>query len=366
MDPRVTRMARVIVEYSIAVKDGQQVVIDSPLPGEPLALECVRATLAAGGRPWTNFSSAACYEALLREGTEEQLSFISPAERMGIEAVDASIGIIAPTNTKAYASVDSARIAVVQQARKKMLDTFMQRSASGALRWTIAMYPTQASAQDANMSLREYEDFVYRSCLLDEADPVSAWRSLAEMQKRVIEWLAGKSEIRIKTPGTDFRVDVADRTWMNDDGQLNFPGGEVFTAPIENSAQGTIAFTYPGFYQGKEVRGIRLVFKDGQVVDATAETNEDFLRQMLDTDPGARRLGEFAIGTNEGIKLFTKNVLFDEKIGGTFHVALGAAYPDTGGLNESSIHWDIVCDLRNGGEITADGETLSRNGQFVL
>ncbi|HZT97021.1 MAG TPA: aminopeptidase [Chloroflexota bacterium] len=365
MDPRVRKMAEVLVGYSIGVEPGQSVAIESPLQGEPLAVECVRAVLAAGGFPWTRFSASSAREVLLREGSDEQLRFISPLSRASVEEADASIAILAPENTRTLNTVDPAKITVNQQAHQPLLEAFMRRSASGELAWTAAMYPTQAAAQDAGMSLSEYEDFVYEACLLNEPDPVAAWQALGAKQQRVVDWLSGKTEIHISAPGTDFRVGIKDRTWLNDDGKKNFPGGEVFTGPIEDSAEGTVSFTFPGFYGGKEVQGIRLRFEAGKVVDAAAETNEDFLIQMLDTDAGARRLGELAIGTNQGVQAFTKNVLFDEKIGGTFHMALGASYPETGGTNESSIHWDIVCDLRRGGEIRGDGEILSQDGRFV-
>jgi aminopeptidase len=216
------------------------------------------------------------------------------------------------------------------------------------------------------MSLRAYADFVYGAGLLSEPDPVAAWQKLKDRQDRLIEWLQGKSAIRITGPGTDLSLSVAGRTWVNDDGHFNFPGGEIFTGPVEDSVNGEIRFTYPGFYGGREVTGIKLVFRDGSVVDASAQTDQAFLDQMLDMDEGARRLGEFAFGTNPGIQQFTKNTLFDEKIGGTLHMALGRSYPETGGVNESALHWDIVFDLRQGGEVMVDGEQFSKDGVFQI
>ena len=216
------------------------------------------------------------------------------------------------------------------------------------------------------MSLSNYEDFVFRAGLLHQDDPAAAWKEISTRQQRLVDYLNGKKEIHFVTPqGTDLRLDVTQRTWINCDGHENFPDGEVFTGPVENATTGTVCYSFPAVHAGREVDEIRLVFQDGQVTDATASKGEAFLHSMLDQDAGAKILGEIAIGTNYSINQYTKNTLFDEKIGGTFHAALGAAYPESGGTNESGLHWDMVCDLRNGGKIFVDGELISENGRFL-
>ena len=257
-------------------------------------------------------------------------------------------------------------MAVQSKAMEPISETFMQRSASGALNWTVAQFPTPAAAQDAGMSLRDYQTFVYRAGLLDEPDPVSAWKQLGERQEKLIEWLRGKKIVHITGPGTDLKVSIEGRTWLNDDGHKNFPGGEIFTGPVESATEGVIQFSFPAYLRGREVQGVRLVFEGGRVTEASATADEEFLRGMLDMDEGARRLGEFAFGTNHGIQQFTKNTLFDEKIGGTLHMALGRAYPESGGENLSALHWDMVYNLRNGSEVRVDDQLLSQNGEFVV
>ena len=365
MDPRTRKMADVLVNYCVGVKPGEWVMVQGGYLGIPLATECVRAILQAGGHPTTRLGAEEIREALFLYGSDEQVGYIDPAAQVTSDQVDVTIGIIAPENTRAAAGIDPAKLAAQGKAMEPLMETMMRRTADGSLRWTGCAYPTQAGAQDAGMSLREYEDFVYGAGLINEDDPVAAWKAQGERQQRIADWLGGKSEVHITGPDTDLKVGIEGRTWLNDDGHLNFPGGEVFTGPVETATEGTIQFTFPGFYQGREVGGIRLQFKGGRVVDASATSDEAFLTQMLDMDEGARVLGEFAIGLNPGIQRFTKNTLFDEKIGGTLHMALGRSYPETGGKNVSALHWDMVFDLKEA-EVTVDGELFSRNGEFCV
>jgi aminopeptidase len=216
------------------------------------------------------------------------------------------------------------------------------------------------------MSLAAYEDFYYRACLADQDDPVGAWKRASEETHRLAEWIEGREEVHITGPGTDLKLGVAGRHFIAADGRHNMPDGEFFTGPVEDSAEGEITYHLPATYAGREVAGVRFRFEGGRVVDASAERGEEFLIEMLDTDPGARRLGELGIGTNYGITEGTGEILLDEKIGGTVHLAVGKSYPDTGGVNDSAIHWDMICDLRRGGRITVDGETLQENGRFVV
>jgi aminopeptidase len=246
------------------------------------------------------------------------------------------------------------------------MKTYMRRAAAGELRWVGTLFPTNAYAQDAEMSLSEYEDFVYGACMPDADDPVGYWRRFSAWQEKIVQWLKGKEQVHIVGPETDLRLNIAGRTFINSDGRHNMPSGEVFTGPVEESVEGHVRFSYPAIYQGREVTGVRLWFEGGRVVKASADKNEEFLIQTIDTDEGSHYLGEFAIGTNTGITRFTKQILFDEKIGGSFHIALGAGYLETGSVNESAIHWDMICDLRDGGEIWVDGELLYQNGRFAI
>jgi aminopeptidase len=233
------------------------------------------------------------------------------------------------------------------------------------MKWTGTQYPCQSAAQDAEMSLEEYEDFVFNAGLLNHADPVAEWKKVSERQQRLVDFLNGKSDYHVVAAnGTDVRMSVAGHTWINCDGHENFPDGEVFTGPLIDSVNGQINFSFPAVHHGRECDGVRLTFRDGKVVNASATKGEDFLISMLDTDAGSRFLGECAIGTNYGITRYTRNTLFDEKIGGTVHFALGAGYPETGNKNQSGLHWDMVVDLRGGGFAEIDGQKVSENGKF--
>jgi aminopeptidase len=227
------------------------------------------------------------------------------------------------------------------------------------------MYPTESLAQEAGMSLRDYEAFVEKACLLDQADPIAAWEEVHRSQQTIVDYLTGKKQLVIKSRDTHLQMSVEDRIWINSDGHTNFPSGEVFSAPLEDSVEGHIRFSYPGIYAGQEIEDIRLTFEKGKVVEAKASRGEALLKALIQTDPGASYVGEVAIGTNYGIQQFTKNMLYDEKMGGTIHLALGSAYAKSGGKNQSAIHWDMLCDMKSGGEIFADGELFYRNGQFI-
>jgi aminopeptidase len=246
-----------------------------------------------------------------------------------------------------------------------MLETAMKRAAAGEHRWALTLFPTHAYAAEAGMSLAAYEDFYYAACLATDDEPVTAWKRQSDQVNRLAEWAQGKEEVHITAPGTDITLGVAGRTWIACAGEHNMPDGEFFTGPVEDSVNGEISFSFPASYGGREVAGVHFKFVDGKVVDASAERGEDFLFEMLDTDEGSRILGELGIGTNYGISTGTKEILLDEKIGGTVHMAIGMSYPETGGVNSSAVHWDIVCDLRQGGAIEVDGVELQRDGKFI-
>lgn len=365
-DPRLTKLADVLVNYSTGVKPGNLVRLSGPVVGRPLLVELYRAALRAGGYPfvWVNLDE--CQEVKLLEANEEQLTFANPVETYAVEQIDVAISLWGEDNTKALTQVDAARQGLAGRGRKAMMNKFFERAAAGELKWCGTQFPCHAAAQDAEMSLAAYEDFVFRAGLLHLPDPAAAWRRVSERQQRLVDYLDGKREIRFVTPqGTDLRLAVEGRRWINCDGHENFPDGEVFTGPIEDAVEGTVCYSFPAVHGGREVDGIRFTFRGGRVVDASASKGEEFLIAMLDQDPGARVLGEIAIGTNYSIERYTKNTLFDEKIGGTFHAAVGSSYPETGGKNDSALHWDMVCDLRRGGQIFVDGELISENGRFV-
>jgi len=364
-DSRHERMADVLVGFCADVREGDLVTLETTPLAAPMLSALYRRVLEAGAHPLPRISLEGMTESLLEYGNDEQLAWVNPAREDDIETVDVRIALEAPGNTRRLSNVDSARQARSDRAAERLRNRYLERAAAGELRWVLTAYPTQASAQDASMSLAEYEDFVYGSALLDDPDPVARWREFGERLDRVEAFLATKRELRVVADGTDLRVVTAGRTWIASKGRENFPDGEVFTGPVETSVEGEIRFTYPGVFNAREVDDVRLRFEAGEVVEATAARGQEFLREMIAMDEGARRVGEFAFGLNEGVQMFTRNTLFDEKIGGTIHLALGTAYPETGGLNRSALHWDLVCDLRSGGEVFADGELVYRDGKFL-
>ncbi|MCD6029573.1 MAG: peptidase aminopeptidase [Thermomicrobiales bacterium] len=358
--------ADVLVNYSTEVKPGDTVAISGGVAAEPLLRAIYRAVLKSGGLPVLVPSFTESQTDLFAVASDEQLQFISPLERWASLEAAVTIDVLASTNTRALSAVDPARQTIWNRARADLREIATQRAADGERRWTLTIVPTPAFAQDADMATDEFASFLAAACMLDRPDPVAAWRDLSARQARMIDWLESRRDIHITAPGTDVRLSVADRTWINSDGKRNFPSGEVFTGPVEDSAEGHIRFSFPVVTQGREIADIRLRFAAGAVVDATAGKNEEFLIASLDTDPGARRLGEFAFGTNDGIDRWTRNILLDEKMGGTVHMALGRAYPETGSANRSAIHWDLICDLRVGGEVTADGEVVLSDGRYRI
>jgi aminopeptidase len=365
-DPRFAKLAEVLVWYSVGVKKDQIVRITGPTLVEPLAIEIYRQTILAGGHPAVRLVPDELEEIFLKTASDEQLQFVSPIAKHEVDTVDCSIGIWADENTRSLTHCDPKRIAKSGAARKPIFDIFMRRAAEGALKWTGTQFPCQASAQDAEMSLAEYEDFVFSAGLLDKPDPVAAWKEVSKRQQKLVDFLNGKSDYRVVAAnGTDVRLSLANRRWINCDGHENFPDGEVFTGPVLDSVNGQICFSFPAVYNGQEVDGVKLIFKNGKVIEASADKGQEFLFSMLDMDAGSRFLGECAIGTNYNITRYTKNTLFDEKIGGTVHFALGAGYPETGNANQSGLHWDMVVDLRQGGHVEIDGVKFSENGKFT-
>ncbi|QYK51368.1 MAG: aminopeptidase [Anaerolineales bacterium] len=365
-DPRVQKLAQTLVEYSVKVKPGDWVVVSAHPLAEELAAEVVRYTLRSGGNPSVLTGLGSTQRVFLEEASEDQLKWLSPFERLPFEQADVFISLDASDNTRNLSMVDSQKQQTRSVARREIMQAYMRRSASGELRWTLTRVPCQAYAQEADMSLSDYEDFVYRACKVDQADPVALWNQIEADQKRLVDWLQGKKQVHLRGGNIDIQMSIEGRTFVNSTAHHNMPGSEIFTGPVEDSVQGWVSYTYPAIYLGREVDGIRLEFKDGKVVNATAEKNEEYLLKMLDMDAGARFLGELGIGTNFSIDRFTKSILYDEKMGGTIHMALGMSYPETGGKNQSSLHWDMICDMRNDSEILVDGELFYKNGEFQV
>ena len=365
-DPRVVRLAQLLANYCIGVKPGDQVAITGSSATLPLLNETLRAVLQAGAMPIINWREDSFSEILFKEGNEDQITYVPKPLEMVYREFDATIDITGTVNTRSLSSIDSKKQQLRQNAMRGILETYMKRGAARELNWVVTLFPTNAQAQEADMSLTEFEDFVYRACHVDKEDPVAEWRKFSEMQQRLVDWLKGKEHVYVKGPNGELTLSIAGRTFINSDGRRNMPSGEIFTGPVEDSANGWMRFTYPAIIQGREVEGIELHFENGCVVRATAKKNEPFLLDVLDTDEGARYLGEFAIGTNKGIDRFSKSILFDEKIGGTMHMAVGAGYPETGSVNQSAIHWDMISDMRDGGRIWIDNELFYDSGEFII
>lgn len=351
--------------YCMAIQPGEVVQITGSTLTTPLVRELCREVLRAGAHPHPRLTLPGTAEILLLHGSDEQLGWSNPRDLAEVQEADVRIAIHGEANARSLTGVEPARQARLMQGRDPVRRLTNERAEAGELRWLVTAHPTQSAAQEAGMSLAAYEEFLYRAMLLDAADPAAEWRTLDGRLRALAERLGAVQELRIVAEGTDLRLGVAGRTWIPCAGDGNLPDGEVFTGPVEDSLEGTIRFTYPGVYRGRGVDDVRLRFRGGEVVDASASHGESFLHEMLALDDGARRVGELAFGLNDRLEAFTGDSLFDEKIGGTVHLALGESYPESGGVNRSLLHWDLVCDLRRGGEVYADGELVYRDGRFL-
>jgi aminopeptidase len=366
MDPRLEKLAALLVDFSIDVQPGEWVRIVGDVAGLPLIEAAYKQVLMAGGNPTVELNTQHMNEMLLKHGNDEQIGWLSPITIPTLETADAQIAIRSTRNTRGLNQVDPAKQQAHLAARSELSRIRRERAASGDLRWVITQFPCEAYAQEADMSLREYEDFVYGATFADQDDPIAAWEQVRDEQQRLVDWLAGKHQVDVKGPHIDLTFAIDERTFINSHGKFNMPCGEIFTCPVEESVNGWAQFNYPAVRNGREVEGVAFEFKDGKLIRATARKNEPYLLSQLDTDAGARYLGEFAIGTNYGIQRFTKNILFDEKIGGTIHMAVGSCNLKTGGKNRSALHWDFICDMHDNSEIWVDGELFYKNGQFQI
>lgn len=363
-DIRLNKLAKLLVNYSTKVKKGDFVFISCNDVAKPWVVEVAKEAIKAGAHVEYSLDNEDVNETILKNSNEEQLLEGSHLNKHMLSKADVWLTAWGTRNTKMNSNVDPKKLQLKSRGAASWRKIYSERMGEGSLRWCGTQFPTYADAQEASMSLSEYEDFVYGAGLLDMEDPVSEWKKISAYQDRWVKYLNTKKELHFLSEGTDIKVKVEGRKWINCDGKANFPDGEIFTSPIENGIDGYITFSFPGIYMGKEIEGIRLEIAEGKVVKATAQKGEELLKMLIETDEGSSHFGEVAIGTNYGIKKFTKNMLFDEKIGGTIHMAIGDSDPEAGGLNRSSIHWDMLCDMRNGGKIYADGELFYENGQF--
>ena len=365
-DPRLSNLAKILVNYSTKVGEGDTCVIEGSAAGEPLIAAVYEEVLAAGGHPVVSMGFEGQQAAYFGGASDAQLEWVSPLSEWAANEADCRIAVGADTNTRALSGVEPQRQTKRQAATRHLMETSMKRAAEGSYRWVYTLFPTNAYASDAEMSLADFEDFYFGACLADDGDPLGAWKRASEECHRLADWIDGHEEVHVIAPGTDIRLGIAGRKFIPCDGEHNMPDGEFFTGPIEDSVEGEVTFHLPAMIGGREVTGVRFKFEAGKIVDASAARNEDYLIKLLDTDEGSRRLGELGIGTNYGIDRGTRDVLLDEKIGGTVHMAVGASYPESGGTNESAVHTDLVCDLRRGGRIEVDGELFQEDGEFKV
>ncbi|GLR17698.1 aminopeptidase [Portibacter lacus] len=358
------KYAKLLVHYSLDLKKGELLYIKSTTLAEPLIREIYREATKIGANVIKDLSFREEGKIFMDYADDDQLAFLNPIDKMAMETCDAYLYVRAPFNLKSGKNIDKEKRTKRSNATKELNQIYFKRLADGSLKRSLCQYPTQANAQEAELSLEEYEEFVFGACKLYEEDPVAAWLEVRKSQQKIVDFLNQKSIIRYVNKHSDISFSVEGRTWINSDGMNNMPSGEVFSAPVEDSVNGEIVFDYPSIYMGQEASGIKLKVKDGEVVEWSAERGGDLLDQVFST-PGARFFGEVAIGTNYSIQQATKNILFDEKIGGSVHMAVGQSYGQCGGKNESSIHWDMISDMRDGGKIYADGELIYENGQFL-
>jgi len=370
-DLRVQKFAKILVEHSTRVEPGDRVLIEGTTAAEPLVRELFVQILEKGGHPhlligFPGMVPIIQEDLYLTYANDKQLEFVPTFYKIAYDQFESRIRIHSATNTRATSSIDPAKAQRRGKGTSPISEAQMRRGAEGVFKWVTTLYPTDGYAQDAGMSLRDYEDFVFNAVHANEEDPIAYWNSTAKYQQKAIDFLHDKDLVILRGPNVDLSLSIKRRKFMNSTGTHNMPDGEIFTGPVEDSVSGWVKFTYPAIYGGVAVEGAELTFSRGRVEQAKADKNQDYLIKMLESDDGSRYLGEFAIGTNSDIDRFTGNILFDEKIGGTFHMALGAGYPETGSHNKSSIHWDMICDLRTDSEILVDGEVFYKNGEFVF
>jgi len=365
-DARVEKLAQILVDHSAEIKPGDRVAIEATTAAQPLVRALCATILERGGLPHLLLELPDQEEILFAHAKDEQLDAIPTFRKLAYDQFESRIRIHSATNPRALSSVDPGRQRRRQKASASILETQMRRGADRSFKWVTTLYPTEGYAIEAEMSLHDFEDFVYHACHADQADPVATWNKVEASQKKIIDRIEGHDQVVLRSPNVDLSLSIKGRKYLNAAGKSNMPDGEVFTGPVEDSLNGFVRFSYPAIYSGVLVEGVELTFSDGKVTKALAEKNQPFLLEMLESDAGARYVGEFAIGTNYEIDRFSHNILFDEKLGGSFHMALGAGYPETGSHNKSIIHWDMICGMQKDAEILLDGEVVYKNGKFVF
>jgi len=370
-DLRVQKFAKILVEHSARVVPGDRILIEATTAAEPLIRELYIQILEKGGHPHPMIALPGMMpfsqdELYLTYANDSQLDFVPTFYKLAYDQFEGRIRVHSATNTHGLTNIDPARVQRRGKATGSITEAQMRRGGEGKFKWVTTLYPTDGYAQDASMSLTEYEDFVFGAVHAHEDDPIAFWKGTVAGQQKAIDWLASKSQVVMRGPNVDLTLSIKGRKFDNASGVFNMPDGEIYTGPVEDSVNGWVKFTYPAIYQGVAVEGAELTFTNGRVETAKADKNQDYLLKMLESDTGSRYLGEFAIGTNFDINKFTGNILFDEKIGGSFHMALGAGYPETGSKNKSAIHWDMICDMRTDSEILVDGQPFYKNGKFVF
>lgn len=361
----LSKYAQLLVHYCVELQKGERLYISTTTLAEPLVREIYREALQVGAMVEVDLSFREQGRLLLKEGNNEQLAYVPLLYERAMTEFDAYLNIRAPFNLREEQSVDQQKANLRREALKPAAKAYFERTATRSLKRNLCQYPTLANAQEAGMSLEEYQDFVFNACKLFEHNPMEAWVKVRNKQQRISDRLNSSTKVRYAGPNLDVTFSTKGRTWINSDGQTNMPSGEVYTSPVEDSVNGKVYFNYPVVYAGHMVEGITLWIKDGYVEKWSAEQGQELLDEVFKL-PGARRFGEAAIGTNYDIDRFTKNILFDEKIGGSVHMAIGQSYLQAGGKNESPIHWDMITDMKNGGEIFADGELIYKDGIFLI
>jgi aminopeptidase len=366
MDNRIKKHAEVLLKYSLDIKKGEKIIIVGDVVNLPLIKESYRLAVKMGALPQVMINSEELKEILLKGGSEEQIKYVPDSVKKAFKTVDVLLSLFGGANTRMLSNVAPEKLKLEAQGFSEITRIFFERVAKKELRWCGTMFPNQADAQEANMSISDYEDFVYGASYIDSKDTIAEWKEIEKKQEGICKILNGKKHLRIVSKDTDLKMSIEGRKWVNCCGKANFPDGEVFTGPVEDSVEGHIRFSFPGIYGGREIEDIQLTFERGKVVKATAAKGQELLEQILETDKGARYVGEIAAGTNYNIKKFTRHMLFDEKIGGTVHLAIGRSIPESLGKNQSGIHWDMLCDMKKGGEIFADGELVYKDGKFLI
>jgi aminopeptidase len=364
-DPRITKLAKVMVHYSLGLQPGQQVQIRTHPLADELTLAVYEEAIRAGAHVFIQNQVPGAQEIFFKQASEAQLDYVSPIRKLINETFDANLDIWSEHNTRALSGIDPTRMARQAKAGAALNKVFFERAAKKELRWCLTVYPTHAMAQEADMSLADFREFVFEAGMLNEDDPVAYWKKAGQEQQKMADWLKGREQVTLTGANVALKMSIKERVFIPCDGQYNFPDGEIFTGPVEDSVEGWVRFKYPAIEYGQEVTDIQLWFEQGRVVKEAASKNQELLTAQLNSDAGARTLGEFGIGTNYGITRFTKNMLFDEKMGGTIHLAVGAGYPESGSKNESGIHWDMLCDMSDA-EIRVDGDLFYKNGKPVI